>query len=112
MFIMHGLFDLRDGIGKQEFREAFDAFGAHLRSVGVAEAWRYMERAPHAGYDAGPPKTEFYVAVEFADRQQAECCWDYVERDELPIQSIHRAVNSKVTNASFFLMRDVEAEIP
>jgi uncharacterized protein DUF6614 len=107
MIVLHGLFELKDGCGEVEFRRAFDAFSIHLQQQTLLVGWRFMRRKPHEGYDRLPPATPYYVSVEFSDRAQAEACWAYVEEDAEPLSALHRAVNSKVRNASFFLCSDV-----
>lgn len=107
MIVMHGLFDIKDGIDEAAFHAAFAAFGEHLKERGLATSWRMMRRQEHAGYDNGPPQTRYYLSVEFEDTGQSGRCWSYVEEDAEPLRSLHRNMNSKVHNARFFLCSDV-----
>ncbi len=107
MFVLHGLFELKDGYGETDFRHAFDAFASHLQEQSLLRKWRFMRQEDHAGYNRRPPAKPFYIAMEFTDRAQSEACWDYVEKDEEPLKSLHRAMNRQVTNTSFFLCADV-----
>lgn len=110
MVVMHGLFDLKEKYNEHEFKQAVDNFAAHLQQMNMLSAWRFMRRTPHPGYDARPPAKNFYVSVEFIDLPQSQECWAYVENNQEPLRSFHRAVNSKVKNTIFFLCEDVESE--
>lgn len=107
MIILHGLFELKEVYGEAEFRNAFDAFAKHLKEQSFLLGWRFMQQEVHEGYNRRPPETPYYIAMEFADRPQSEACWDYVEKDEEPVRSLHRAMNRQITNARFFLYSDV-----
>ena len=107
MVIMHGLFDLKPDCSHSQFKSAFDDFCAHLKQQKLLNSWRYMQRTPHDIYDARPPVTEFYVAMEFIDADQAEQSKDYVVNNQEPVSSLHLAVNSKVINTQFFLSEDI-----
>ena len=107
MIVLHGLFELKDGYLERDFRDAFDAFAQHLRDQSLLVEWRFMRQEEHEGYNRRPPETPHYIAMEFTDRTQSEACWDYVEKDEEPLKSLHRAMNRQVTNTRFFLCSDV-----
>ncbi len=107
MIVLHGLFELKDGYGDTDFRDAFDAFANHLRNQSLLLEWRFMRQEAHEGYNRRPPEAPNYIALEFADKTQSEACWAYVENDEEPIRSLHRRMNRQITNASFFLCSDV-----
>jgi hypothetical protein len=107
MITMHGLFHLREQARDADFRAAYDAFGEHLRSLGYVVSWRFMRRSPHDGYDARPPEQPFYVSMDFPDIEAARACYRYVEADEEPLKTLHRAVNRKVHTTQFFLCEDI-----
>ena len=107
MIVMHGFFDLKDGVNEGEFQRSFELFSAHLKELGMLVSWRFMQHQEHQGYNADPPTTRFYVLNEFTDMQQAEQCWDYVEKNDEPLKSLHSAVFSKIRNSSFFLASDI-----
>lgn len=107
MILLHGLFDLRPEASEEEFRAAFRAFHDHLRSERLATSARFMRHEPHAGYNARPPQTEFYIAIEFVDKEQAERCWTSVEAADEPLHILHARVNRLIQKASFFLYCDV-----
>ena len=107
MIVMHSTFNLLDGQQADEFKSVFDAFAAHLHEKRLVTGWRYMQRAPHDGYNADMPEGQHYLMTEFIDMEQAQACWDYVEEDSEPIASLHRDVRTRITNSSFYLCRDV-----
>ena len=107
MIVMHSTFNLARGVSDDDFKDAFTEFARHLWSKRLITAWRVMRKQPHAGYNADEPKGTYYLMTEFADLAQAETCWKYVEQDEAPIQSLHKAVQAKVTDTSFFLSADL-----
>ena len=105
---MHGMFDLKDGIQEGEFRQSFDLFSQHLCEKELALTYRFMRHQAHDGYNADPPAMQYYVAVEFVDTDQAERCWDYIQKNSAPVHSLHTAVFSKIQNSRFFLTSDVQ----
>jgi len=107
MILMHGLFDLKDGVEEGEFCQDFELFSNHLRDVRLVVGGRFMRHQAHDGYNAREPSTEYYVSVEFVDMDQAEACWDYVEKNDEPLKTLHGAVFSKIRNSAFFLSSDV-----
>lgn len=111
MIVLHGLFDLRSGVSVADFRSAFQAFHEHLKEERLVTSARFMKHEPHAGYDSRPPRTEFYIAMEFVDRAQAERCWFYVGSGDEPLHSLHVAMNRLVQRASFFFYNDVWQDI-
>ncbi|WP_282604406.1 DUF6614 family protein [Pelagibius sp. Alg239-R121] len=107
MIVMHGLFGLKDDCDEVQFRDSFDAFSGHLKQLNLLITWRFMRQEPHDGYNRRPPEAPYYVSMEFLDNDQAEACWAYVEQDEEPLKSLHRAMNRQVQNTQFFLSSDV-----
>ena len=95
MVTMHGVFDLKPGIAADAYGDAFVAFSRHLKDQGYVTDWRFMRRAPHPGYERGPPETHFYVGIDFPDRAAAEACYRYVAADAEPLRTLHRTMNSK-----------------
>lgn len=107
MIIMHGLFDLKDGVKEGEFRQSFEQFSDHLKDSRMVVSWRIMRHQAHHGYNARPPLTHYYVSIEFTEMDQAERCWGYVQENDEPLKSLHDAVFSKVHNTTFFLSSDI-----
>ena len=107
MILMHGMFDLKDNVKEGEFRHSFDLFSEHLNAIEMTRTCRFMRHQAHDGYNARPPSTKYYVAVEFLDIAKAEQCWDYIQENNEPIKSLHTAVFSKIQNSRFFLTSDI-----
>ncbi|CZF80939.1 hypothetical protein GCE9029_02296 [Grimontia celer] len=102
MISMHGLYELKPEQDQSEFEQAFTAYAKQLYDMGLNIGWQSFSRRPHPGYNLAPPDQEGLVAMFFEDDEQANRCWDVVSADEEPIASLHRGVNQKVTNISFF----------
>ena len=107
--ILHSLFELRDGGREEEFRTAFDDYVSHLIEMGYALEGRLMRRKPLEGFGRRLPDFSYYAAIEFADLEREQACYDYVARNAEPVRSIHTAMNSQVKRASayFFVSYDV-----
>ena len=107
MIIMHGLFDLKEGLKEGDFRQVFDRFSEHLKDLGMVVSWRFMRHQEHEGFNAREPSTQYYVSVEFADMHHAEQSWAYIEKNDEPMKTLHDAVLSKIQNTVFFLSADI-----
>jgi hypothetical protein len=109
MPVLHGLFDLKEGVVEAEFKHSLDVFVDHLQDKGFVVGCRLMRREPHEGFERGRPSQTYFVAVEFRDLAVEQACYDYVAADQEPIRTLHRAMNSKVEprSTSFFLCSDV-----
>jgi hypothetical protein len=102
---LHGLFTLKAGISEPNFLSAFEAFYGHLKDMGYVRSYRMMRRQPLDGFGAPMPEFDYHVELEFASLEQDQACYDYVKKDEEPVRSLHRAMNSMVKpgSAYFFL---------
>ena len=102
---LHGLFTLVDGVSEQEFLSAFAAFYGHLKERGFVRSYRVMRRQSLDGFGAALPDFDYHVEIEFPKLEKDQACYDYAKKNEEPIRSLHRAVNSKVKSGSayFFL---------
>ena len=109
MPVLHGLFDLKEGVAEAEFKQAFGAFVGHLEAKGFVAQNRLMRREPHEGFERSRPQQTYYVAIEFPNLALEQACYEYVAADQEPIRTLHRAMNSKVEpgSASFFLCSDI-----
>jgi hypothetical protein len=107
--ILHSLFELQDGNREQNFRVAFDNYVRHLVETGYALGGRLMRRKPLEGFGQRLPDFTYYAAIEFADLEREQACYDYVARNAEPVRSIHAAMNSQVKRraAYFFVSHDV-----
>ena len=104
--ILHGLFTLAEGILEAEFVPAFEAFYKHLHEQDFVRSYRLMRRQPLPGqFGAVLPPFELHLEIEFASIAADAACYEYVARNEEPVLSLHRAMNSKVKRgaAHFFL---------
>lgn len=104
---MFGAFNLREGVNLQDFKQAYDALCEHLSQQGYVHSWRIWNRANHAGYDARFPEVEVMVEMCFHDHDASLASWDYLETPDEPSRSLHKAVNTKVIDASFVLLRQL-----
>ena len=107
MILMHGLFDLNDGVDETDLRQCFERFSEHLKENSLVIGGRFMQHQAHDGFNAREPSTKYYVSIEFKDMDHAERCWAYIEDKNEPLKSLHNAVFSKVRNTVFFLSSDV-----
>jgi hypothetical protein len=104
--VLHGLFALQPGVSIEEFRPAFEAFYGHLEQMGFVCGYCLMQRQPlEERFGAGLPEFDYHVAIEFPSLEHDRACYEYVSKDEEPVRSLHRAMNSKVRRGSarFFL---------
>ena len=75
----------------------------YLKSNGLIEDWRLTRRKLGLGpRDLG----EFHLAMETRDLAQLDAAFGHVATRGEPVESVHFAVNSKVTNLTFALTRD------
>jgi hypothetical protein len=103
--VFHGLFSLMEGVTEAEFLLAFDAFYSHLVERGYARSYRVLRRQPLEGFGNTLPPFEYLAEVEFPSLKEDQACYEYVKRNDEPVRSLHRAMNSKVRHGSedFFL---------
>ena len=108
MVTMHGLYFLRDPGTEAQFKDAYHAFGGHLVDEGYITTWRLMRRLPHEQYDSRPPTQPYYCALDFPSVKLAQACHDYVEANQDPLRTLHRAVNQLVVRPTtqFYLTED------
>jgi hypothetical protein len=107
--ILHALFDLKPDVSEGDFKKLLEDFCGHLQTEGYVIGWRWMRQiVPKGPAFPRPPQTHF-VAFEFLDEVADERCYEYVAKDEEPIRSLHRAMNSKVERGSamFFVCSEV-----
>lgn len=68
-----------------------------------------LRRRPHDNYESNPPELSFIVELDFADEDQAERCWDYIEDPTSAGQPVHHAMISLMGNYWFALYEDLRA---
>jgi Family of unknown function (DUF6614) len=103
--VFHSLFSLKEEVTEAEFLPAFEAFYGHLVTIGFAHCFRIMRRQSLDGFGKTLPDFEYHAELEFPSLTEDRACYEYVKKDEEPVRSLHRAVNSKVRrgSADFFL---------
>jgi hypothetical protein len=104
---LHGLFTLEDRVSEQEFLSASEAFFGHLEERGFVRGHRVMRRQRLDGFGAALPDFEYHVEIGFPNLEQELACYNYVKRNEEPVRSLHRAMNSKVKRGSEYFFLDV-----
>jgi hypothetical protein len=103
--VFHAIFTLEDGIAEEDFLPAFEAYYDHLIEIGLACSYRIMRRQPLEGFGDSLPRFEYHAELEFPSLRKDRACYEYVKKNEEPVRSLHRAVNSKTRrgSADFFL---------
>ena len=102
--VFSGVFILRDGVSEAEFLPTILAFYQHLIDAGFARAYRVLRRLPLEGFGKTLPPFTYRGELQYPDSEQEDAAYAYVKKDEEPIRSLHRAMNSKVRReADFFL---------
>jgi hypothetical protein len=102
---LHGVFSLADHAAESAFLTAFRAFYGHLSELGFVSGYRIARRQPLDGFGDKLPRFDYHVEIAFASSAHDQACYDYVKKDEEPVRSLHRAMNSQVRrgSADFFL---------
>jgi len=99
-----GVFILRNGVSEAEFLPTIHAFYQHLIDAGFARAFRVLRRIPLEGFGKTLPPFTYRGELQYPDSEREDAAYAYVKKDEEPIRSLHRAMNSKVQQgADFFL---------
>ncbi len=103
MNIYHCWCNLKPGVGDLAFAENVATYLGRLRDDGLIDGWRLTRRklglAPsHLG--------DFHLTIEVRDLAQLDSAFTRVAGRRDPIEGLHHAVNSLVTDAQFALYRD------
>ena len=103
MDLYHIWCNLKPGVEDVGFAEKLGLYLGHLREQGLIEGWRVTRRKlglapPHLG--------DFHIIVELRNLHQLEDAFTHVAGRRDPVESLHRAVNSLVSDAVFALYRD------
>ncbi len=103
MDIYHVWCSLKPGTSDIEFSDRVGAYLGHLREEGLIEAWRVTRRK----LGLGPPELgEFHLMIEVRDMAQLDSAFAQVASRQNPVEGLHFAVNSMVSEARFALYRD------
>lgn len=108
--VLHGLFSLAEGVTEAEFTPALEAFYNHLREKGFVLEYSVARRQPlDEGFGMPLPAFDYHTQAVFPDLKADAACYEYVKRDEEPVHSLHRAMNSKVKRGGqhFFLTKNI-----
>ena len=99
----HAWFDLKPGINDLELSRDVSHYMNHLKSNGLICGWNLARRKLGLGpRDLG----EFHLIMQIRDLAQLDAAFGHVATRGEPVESVHFAVNSKVTNLTFALTRD------
>ena len=103
MDIYHVWCDLKAGVRDLDLADALDSYLGHLRAAGLIAGYRITRRKLGL---APAHLAEFHVMLEVESLQQLDRAFTEVAGRADPLEGLHHAVNSLVTNASFALYRD------
>jgi len=96
-------FDLKSGVSDLELLPDLSRYMNYLKSNGLIEDWNLTRRKLGLGpRDLG----EFHLAMRLKDLAQLDAAFGHVATRREPVEGVHFAVNSKVTNLTFALYRD------
>jgi hypothetical protein len=101
---LNALFSLREGTVEEEFFSSLRAFHQHLRDVGYARGCRCLKRLPLSGFAERLPAFDYQAIIEFADAKTEAACYDYVQKNQEPVRSLHLAMNSRVAEGAQFYL--------
>jgi hypothetical protein len=95
--------DLRPGISDVDFADRVRKYLGHLEAQKLIVGWRLTRRK--LGF--GPPGLgEFHIGIDVTGLEQLDQAFAAAARRREPVEGLHHAVNSLVTNATFALYRD------
>lgn len=103
MNIYHVWCNLKEGVSDIEFADAVSAYLSHLENEQRIHTWRLTRRKLGLGHPSLP---EFHLTIEFESMAQIDAAFDVVASRSNPIEGLHHAVNSKVSDIFFALYRD------
>lgn len=103
MDLYHIYCNLKPGVSDVDWADAVHRYFAHLKAEGLIEGWRVTRRK----LGLGPSHlTEFHMWLETRDLDQLDRAFRHVAGRGEPVESLHHAVNSRVTDTTFALYRD------
>jgi hypothetical protein len=101
--IYHIWFDLKPGTADIELSDRLGAYLGHLKEQGLIAGWRLTRRK----LGLAPREfREFHAMIEIRDLQQLDRAFSRVAARGEPVEGLHVAVNSLVSDAVFALYRD------
>lgn len=95
--------NLKDGVRDLDFAERVQAYLGHLKEAALIAGYRLSRRK----LGLGPPcLPEFHIVIEVDDLAQLDRAFGRVAARTDPVEGLHHAVNSLVTDTMFALYRD------
>jgi hypothetical protein len=103
MDLYHAWFNLMPGVSDVQFSDRVHEYLGHLKEAGLIAGYRLTRRKLGLG---APGLGEFHIIIEVEDLAQLDRAFDAVAARSDPTETLHRAVNSQVSNSVFALYRD------
>lgn len=103
MHIFHIWVNLKPGVMDTDFVDAVDEYLGPLAEAGKLENYRVTRRMLGLGHE---DLRDFDIMVEFTSLEQFDRLFNTVAARTDPVESLHYAVNSKVTGFRSALYRD------
>ncbi len=103
-------FNLKPGVGIEDFRKAFVGFVDHMRSIGLVEgAGPIGRRQGDTIMDTDDERDhEYFVVMSFGDRAQSDDAVALMLQHEEPSESAHKGVYSRAKDMVFICWQDIE----
>lgn len=108
MIHMLSCFDLKPGVALDDYRQALDAFVAHMQGLDLVESNSPVGRR-HSDtiLDTDDARDHtYFMTTSFRDWPQANAAIDYIKTHVEPGHSIHLDVYHKVQNQTFVCWED------
>jgi hypothetical protein len=103
MDLYHVWCNLKPGLRDGEFSDRLGLYLGHLKEQGLILGWRLTRRK----LGLAPPELgEFHIMIEIRDLAQLDAAFARVASRREPVEGLHFALNSMVTEARFALYRD------
>ncbi len=109
MFYMLTCFDLKPEVTIEEFGLSVDAYAQHMKEKNLALSMGPLgQRQRDSSLDTDDERDhQFYFITTFQDRAQSDKARDYILQHEEPVESIHKAMYTKVKNQNFICWQDI-----
>jgi hypothetical protein len=103
MDIYHVWCNLKPGQSDVAFADHVGGYLGHLQEAGLIVGWRLTRRKLGL---APPELAEFHIMIELEGLAQLDQAFARVGARQEPVEGLHFAVNSMVSDARFALYRD------
>ena len=108
MDIYHIWCNLKEGVSDTSFSNAVTSYLDDLVTREKLTRWRLTRRKLGLGY---PGLGDFHLMLEFENLAQLDEAFGTVATRSEPVESLHHAVNSLVSDVKFALYRDFPDEV-